>query len=74
MLKRTTVYLDPRLHKALKLKALHTAKSISDLIAESLRLSMKEDAIDLKDISDRLQEPSVSYETALKDLKKNGLL
>ncbi len=74
MLKRTTVYLDPSIHKALKLKAIHSAKSISDIIMESLRLTMKEDAIDLQSIQDRMHEPSASYEAVLKDLKKDGLL
>ena len=74
MTKRTTVYLDPMLHQALKMKSVQMSVSISDLIAEALKLSLKEDAIDLKAIKDRAAEPSVSYETVLKNLKRDGLL
>lgn len=74
MLKRTTVYLDSKLHQAIKMKAVQANASISDLISEALRLSFKEDAIDFKAIQDRVGEPSRSYEAVLKDLKRDGLL
>ena len=45
--KRTTVYLEPHLHKLLKLKAAEGNCSISDLVNESVKRSFKEDAIDL---------------------------
>lgn len=74
MLKRTTVYLDPKLHQALKMKAAQTSTGISDLVNEALRLLLKEDAADLQAIKDRVGEPSRSYEAVLKDLKRDGLL
>ncbi len=74
MLKRTTIYLDPKLHQAVKMKAVQSHASISDLVTEALRLALKEDAIDLQAIKDRVQEPSRSYEAVLKDLKRDGLL
>lgn len=48
--------------------------SISDVITEAVRLSLREDAIDLQAIKDRVSEPSRSFEDVLKDLKKDGLL
>ena len=74
MLKRTTVYLDTKLHQAIKIKAIQMSVSFSDLINEAVRLSLKEDAIDLGAIKDRIKEPSVSYEAVLKNLKRDGLL
>lgn len=74
MLKRTTVYLDLKLHQAVKMKAVQAHSSVSDLVAEALRLSLKEDAVDLQAIRDRIKEPSRSYEAVLKDLKRDGLL
>ena len=74
MLTRTTIYLDPRVHKALKIRAAQMSMSISDVVSESLLLSLKEDAIDLQKIKDRVGEPTVSYEAVLKELKKDGLL
>ncbi len=40
--KRATVYLDADLHKALKVKAAETSKSVSDLVNEAVRESMAE--------------------------------
>ena len=74
MTKRTTVYLDPKLHQALRMKAIQMHSSVSDLVNEALRLSLKEDAIDLEAIKGRVNEPSRSYEAVLKDLKRDGLL
>lgn len=42
--KKTTVYLDADLHKALRLKAIETSRSLSDLINEAIRQSVAEDA------------------------------
>ena len=70
--KRSTVYFDPAIHQALKLKAASTNLSISDLVDEAVRLLMLEDQEDLASIADRVSEPLVSYEALLGDLKKNG--
>jgi len=45
--KRSTVYLDSNLHRALKVKAAETDKSVSNLINEAVRLSLLEDSVDL---------------------------
>ncbi len=74
MSKRTTIYLDPKLHQAVKMKAVQMHISVSDLVNEAIRLSLKEDSADLSAIRDRVSEPSRSYEAVLKDLKKDGLL
>ena len=74
MLKRTTIYLDPKLHQAIKIKAIQVHMSISDLTNEALRLTLKEDAMDLEAIKNRSNEPSRSFESVLKDLKRDGLL
>ena len=70
--KRATVYFDPDLHKALKLKAVETSRSISDLVNEAVREALSEDAEDLAAFDQRLNEPLVSYEQMIKKLKKNG--
>ena len=74
MTKRTTIYLDTKLHHAVKMKAVQMHISVSDLVNEAVRLSLKEDAIDLAAVRDRVSEPSRAYEAVLKDLKKDGLL
>ena len=72
--KRTTVYIDPDLHRALRLKAAETERSISDLVNEAVRLSMLEDAEDLASFEERRMEPNLDFEEVLKDLKQRGKL
>ena len=70
--KRFTVYLDPDLHKALKLKAAETSRSVSDLVNDAVREAIMEDAEDFETFEERVGEPLVSYEDMIKRLKENG--
>ena len=72
--KRSTVYFDPALHRALRLKAAATQSSLSVLVDEAVRLLMREDQEDLKVAASRVNEPEISYEALLDDLKKHGKL
>ncbi len=70
--KRATVYLKPGLHRALRLKSVETARSLSDIVNEAVQLSLAEDAEDLAAFDARSNEPVISYEAALKELKCHG--
>jgi hypothetical protein len=70
--KRATVYLDPVLHKALKLKAVETSRSISDLVNSAVREALAEDAEDLAAFDERVDEPLIRYDEMIKRLKKDG--
>ena len=70
--KRSTVYLDSTLHKALRLKSIETSRSMSDLINEAIRESIAEDADDLTVFDERADEPLISYDEMVKRLKKDG--
>lgn len=70
--KRATVYFDPDIHKALKIRAAATQQSLSDLVDAALRQQMAEDQEDLSAIADRINEPEMTYEALLDDLKKHG--
>ena len=72
--KRSTVYFDPALHQALRLKAAATQSSLSVLVDEAVRLLMREDQEDLKVAVTRVNEPEISYEALLDDLKMHGKL
>jgi predicted transcriptional regulator len=72
--KRTTIYLDPELHKALRLKAATLSRSVTELINDAVRESLAEDAEDNAAILVREKEPSISYDEMVKRLKKDGLL
>jgi hypothetical protein len=70
--KRATVYFDPALHRALRLKAVETDRSLSALVNEAVRGSFSEDADDLAAFEERAAEPRVAFETALKVLRRRG--
>jgi hypothetical protein len=70
--KRATIYLDPVLHKALKLKSVETSRSISDLVNTAVRESLIEDAEDLAAFDERAGEALISYDEMVKRLKKDG--
>jgi len=71
-LKRATVYFDPVLHRALRVKAAETERSLSDLVNEAVQLSLAEDAEDLAAFEQRVNEPVIAYEVVIKDLKQRG--
>jgi hypothetical protein len=70
--KRATIYLEAPLHRALKLKAAETDRSVSALVNEAIRLSLAEDAEDLRAFEIREQEPEYAFEDVVKDLKRRG--
>lgn len=72
--RRSTIYLDPALHRALRLKAAETSSSVSELVNSAVRLLLAEDAQDLATVRARATEPLVSYEEMLQKLAANGLL
>ena len=73
-LKRASVYLDPSLHKALRVKATHTDRSISELVNAAVRQTLAGDAQDLAIFAERAHEPTLSFDYVLKDLKRRGKL
>lgn len=72
--KRATIYFEPTLHRAVRLKAAQTNRSISDIVNDAVRLVLREDEEDLAAFEERIAEPEMSYEALLKDLKKHGKL
>ncbi len=71
-MKRTTVYLDEALHRALQLKAIESHHSVSELINNAIKFILAEDSLDIETYRKRKNEPSISFENALKKLKENG--
>jgi predicted transcriptional regulator len=69
---RATIYLDPELHKALRLKAVETSQSLSKLVNDAIKESLADDAEDIAALKERVKEPLISYETMIKRLKKDG--
>ena len=72
--KRATVYLEPELHKALRLQSIETSRSVSELINEAVRDELAEDARDLAAFDKRANEPTVDFEVFVKELKRDGTI
>ena len=72
--KRATVYFDPDIHRALRLKAAASDSSMSDIVNQAVRLSLAEDAEDLDAFQKRKREPNMDFEQFVKALKRRGKL
>jgi hypothetical protein len=72
--KRATVYFDPEIHRALRLKAAASDDSMSDIVNRAVRLSLAEDAEDLEAFEKRKREPNLDFEQFVKALKRRGKL
>ncbi|HXK61714.1 MAG TPA: CopG family transcriptional regulator [Acidobacteriota bacterium] len=71
-MKRATVYFDPKIHKALRIKAAATDRSLSEIVNEAVRVALAEDAEDLEAFEKRANEPNLLFEEVLQDLKNRG--
>ena len=72
--KRSTIYFEPQIHHALRVKAANTHRSVSDVVNEAVRLALREDREDLSAFEERAAEPTLSYEALLEDLKSHDKL
>jgi len=70
--KRATVYFDPQIHRALRLKAAATERSVSELVNEAVGLALGEDAEDLEAFAQRGGGPLLSFDEVVQDLRRRG--
>lgn len=70
--RRSTVYFEPEIHNALRVKAASTNRSVSELVNEAVKNALREDQEDLAAFEERVNEPTISYESLLERLKTNG--
>ena len=70
--KRATVYFEPEIHRALRLKAAASDRSISDMVNDAVKLALAEDAEDLAAFKNRAHEKSVDFETMVRSLRRRG--
>ncbi|MFN0071918.1 MAG: CopG family transcriptional regulator [Chloroflexota bacterium] len=71
---RSTLYIESALHQALRLKAASTHRSLSDIVNEAIRATLREDEEDLAAFAERAHEAPISYEAFLAQLKADGTL
>lgn len=72
--KRATVYFEPEVHKALRLKSAAADRSISEMVNEAVKIALAEDADDLAATADRRKEPAVDFGAFVRDMKRRGRL
>lgn len=70
--KRVTIYFDPDIHRALRLKAAATERSVSDMVNESVKLALAEDVEDIQAFEERVREPNLDFDQFVKMLKRRG--
>jgi plasmid stability protein len=70
--KRATVYFDRGIHRALRLKAAASDKSVADMVNEAVKLTLAEDAEDLAAFAERRREPNLDFEQFVKALNQRG--
>ena len=56
------------------MKAAAAHVSISEVVNDAVRVALREDQEDLATFEERANEPTISYEDFLKDLKSHGKL
>lgn len=71
---KATIYLDDKIHKALRMKAAETSQSMSELVNDALEASLLEDIEDLEVWRERRDDSRVGFEEFVKQLKKDGVL
>jgi len=72
--RRVTVYFEPDVHRALKLKAASSDRSVSEMVNDAVRMTLAEDAEDLDAFEKRAQEPELAFEEFVKALRRRGKL
>ena len=72
--KRTTVYFEPDIHRALRLKSVVSERSMSEMVNDAVRASLAEDADDLAAFDDRADESTIDFEDFVKKMKRSGRL
>jgi hypothetical protein len=72
--KRATVYFEPSIHRALRIKAAVTDQSLSEIVNAAVRQGLAEDAEDLAAFEERAEEPNLAFEAVLQDMRRRGKL
>lgn len=70
--KRATIYFDTQLHRALKMKAAQSERTISEIVNVAVSRTLHEDLEDLLVFEERKGESETGLEQVLKELKASG--
>ncbi len=71
---RTTITLNDKIYKALRIRAAESNESISALVEDAVKEQVLEDVDDLHTVQEREHESSIDLKRFVKELKADGLL
>ena len=71
---RTTITINDKLFRTLKLRAAQSDKSVSSLVEEAIKYQILEDIEDIEDAQGRAKEEEYSFDDLVKQYKAEGLL
>ncbi len=71
---RTTITINDKLFRALKMRAAETDESISQLVEDAVKYQVLEDFEDIEDAEKREHESTHSFDALVKQFKAEGLL
>ena len=74
MPKRATVYFEADVHRALRLRAAASDRSMSDMVNDAVKAALAEDVADLEAFEERRKERSTPFESFVKGMKRRGRL
>jgi hypothetical protein len=70
--KRATVYFDASVHRAVRLKAAATDRTISEVVNDAVKLALAEDAEDQTAFTERADERELDFDKVVKSFKRRG--
>ena len=71
---KSSIYFDPKMHQALRLRATSSHVSMSALVNEAVEQMIHEDEADLAAFTQRAAESEISQKALLANLKRHGKL
>ncbi|PIZ61553.1 CopG family transcriptional regulator [Candidatus Saccharibacteria bacterium CG_4_10_14_0_2_um_filter_52_9] len=71
---RTTINLNDKVYRALKLRAAQTDESISAIVEDAVKYQLLEDLEDIADAQSRSKEPTYAFDKLVAEFKAEGLI
>ena len=71
---RTTITLNDKIYKALRIRAAESGETVSALVEDAVKEQVLEDLGDLQAVKERENEPAIDFKVFVKELKADGLI
>ena len=71
---RTTINLNDKIYKAMKIRAAETGESVSTIVEDAIKEQILEDLDDLRTAKERENESGIDLDSFKKELTADGLL